>query len=50
MTYTIVAKLLKAGQVTVPKNIREALSLETGDMVEFEIIRKVPAEKRGPAF
>ena len=29
------AKLTSKGQVTVPKSIREALGIETGDRIEF---------------
>ena len=38
MTETVLvndAKVMSKGQVTIPKNIREALGVETGDRVTF---------------
>jgi AbrB family looped-hinge helix DNA binding protein len=29
----------KRGQITIPKDVREKLNLESGDMVEFTIFR-----------
>ena len=31
------AKVLRAGQVTFPKEVRESLNLKVGDIVDFEI-------------
>ena len=51
---TMAAKITIRGQVTVPKRVREALRLNPGDAVEFElngngefVLRKIPATARG---
>lgn len=39
-----VAKLVGKGKVTIPKNVRDLLSLEDGDYAEFTAVRKLKDE------
>ena len=50
---TMAAKITTRGQVTVPRRVREALRLNAGDAVEFQlngngefVLRKLPAATR----
>lgn len=36
-----IKKILERGTVTVPSDVREAIGVEEGDIVEFQIIRVV---------
>ncbi len=36
-TVTVTVKVLQRGTVTIPDDAREALDLETGDIIEMEI-------------
>ena len=40
-----IKKILERGTITIPSDVREAVGVEEGDIVEFQIIRVV---KRGP--
>lgn len=36
-----IKKILERGTVTIPSDVREALGVEEGDIVEFQIVRIV---------
>jgi antitoxin PrlF len=44
------AKLTSKGQVTIPKSVREALDLETGDEVLFRVERSRAVVAKTPDF
>jgi antitoxin PrlF len=44
------AKMTSKGQLTVPKAVREALELEPGDRVFFEVERGRAALAKAPSF
>lgn len=44
------AKMTSKGQLTVPKGVREALSLEPGDRVLFEVEDGRAALAKAPSF
>lgn len=42
------ARLTTQGQITVPKAVRDAMQLEPGDQVEFELGRPIVVRRRRP--
>jgi AbrB family looped-hinge helix DNA binding protein len=45
MSKTFTTRIIADGRVTLPKEIREQLSLETGDLVELCFVRKIKASR-----
>lgn len=45
---TVTATLTSKGQVTIPKSVREALGLEEGDQVRFEVDPKAGVSTMEP--
>lgn len=45
---TVIATLTSKGQVTIPKAVREALGLEEGDQVRFEVDPKAGRSRMEP--
>ena len=46
----ISASITSKGQVTIPKEVREALGLETGDRIYFRVHREGAVMSRAPGF
>lgn len=46
----LLSKVSSKGQVTIPKQVREAIGIEYGDIVAYEIKDGVVTLKRGDAF
>lgn len=49
-----IKKILERGTITIPSDVREALGVEEGDIVEFQVLRVVKrhgseAEPKAPA-
>lgn len=46
----LLSKVSSKGQVTIPKQVREAIGIEYGDIVAYEIKDGVVTLKRGDPF